>query len=147
MITKVAAGKSHSLAMNMSGSSVYTWGAGGDSQLGTGVAFKAGKFEYKPTQVPFPSDVSHTLVKDIGAGALVSFAILENNDVYSWGYNDSWQTGISSENQEDVKRPRKVNVLRKYKNDDGEIPDCHVFKADGGGQHSMLLVKKCTYDK
>ena len=95
-------------------------------------------YEYEPKQVEFPSAVGNILVKDIAAGDTVSFAILENKDVYSWGCGDSVATGWRK--KDNIYKPTKLDVLRQYKTQ-GQS-NCHVLQVSGGGVHSIMLVKR-----
>ena len=87
--------------------------------------------------------MGHVRISDIAAGSLQSFAVLDNYDVYSWGFNELGTTGHSSSVGDDIRRPRKINVLRKYKKQaklQGEI--AHVHNIAGGGQHSLMVIKR-----
>mmetsp|Transcript_53522 Transcript_53522/g.81193 ORF Transcript_53522/g.81193 Transcript_53522/m.81193 type:complete len:562 (-) Transcript_53522:199-1884(-) len=139
MITKVAAGQSHSLALDIAGCAVYSWGKSDYAQLGYPVKIGAASFEWEPKQVAFPSTIGDVGIRDIGAGASVSFAITDEHDVYSWGYGDSCATGFRSD--DDIVRPRKLFVLKKYKKNGGPT-NCQVHQVVGGGQHTIMLIKR-----
>ena len=49
-------------------------------------------------KIAFPSSIGDVGIKDIAAGASVSFAITDKHDVYSWGYGDLCATGFRSDN-------------------------------------------------
>jgi alpha-tubulin suppressor-like RCC1 family protein len=91
------------------------------------------------TKVAFPSTIGDVGIQDIGAGASVSFAITDEHDVYSWGFGDSCATGFRSD--DDIVRPRKLFVLRRYKRDGGPT-NCQVHQVVGGGQHTVMLIKR-----
>jgi alpha-tubulin suppressor-like RCC1 family protein len=145
MIAKVAAGSMHSLALNMLGDSVYAWGRADYGQLGlSGVQPKTGSFDATPQQVAFPRSVGGVRVKDIVAGPLLSFALFDNHDVYSWGFNETGTTGHLSGNDSDVLRPTKLDVLREYKEKNAKATNCQVHSISGGGQHSLMVIQRYT---
>jgi alpha-tubulin suppressor-like RCC1 family protein len=90
--------------------------------------------------VEFPSTIGDGVgIRDIGAGANVSFAVTDNYDVYSWGYGDVCTTGFRSES--DIVRPKKLPVLKKYQKTGGPS-NCQVHQVDGGGQHTIMLIRR-----
>lgn len=143
-ISKVAAGATHSLCVNLLGNAVFSWGRADYGQLGlTNAKQEPGNFVHTPQQVAFPESVGHIRINDIVAGSLQSFAILDNYDVYSWGFNVLGTTGHSSSIGDDILRPRKLNVLRKYKDQpklQGAV--AHVHNMSGGGQHALMVIKR-----
>jgi alpha-tubulin suppressor-like RCC1 family protein len=148
-IVQVVAGASHSLALNTLGNAVFAWGRSDYGQLG--LSFEQatpGAFESTPLQVPFPADAnyaSRARICEISSGPLMSMAILDNHDVYTWGFNEPGSTGHRTKNGEDVRRPKKLEIMRKYKKKDQQQTmgaNAHVLNANGGGQHSMMVVKR-----
>ena len=69
--------------------------------------------------------------------------------MYSWGYNCNSQTGHYTDGEmEVIARPRLLNVIATVNEEiekAGKTPvakNCKVIRAAGGGQHSLMLVKR-----
>eukprot|EP00980_Cylindrotheca_fusiformis_P013094 scaffold3281_cov129-Cylindrotheca_fusiformis.AAC.13 len=139
MISKVAAGTTHALALGITGRDVYGWGRADYGQVGHSVSVQTGDIETSPQQIAFPSTLGTTLVRDIAAGPLVSMAISEDNDVYTWGFDESGATGHNI--GKDILRPKKLDVLKKGYGKRGST-NCHVLSAAGGGQHSLMIIER-----
>lgn len=138
MISKVAAGTSHSLALDIFGIAVFAWGRSDYGQCGHTSSITVGDVEKSPKRVAFPSNLQGVLIKDIAAGPLVSMAITRENDIYTWGFGESGATGHKGDN--DILRPKKLDVLRKYKNKGPS--QCHVLNVSGGAQHSLAVIER-----
>ena len=134
MITKVAAGAAHCLALDMFGQNVYSWG---DPNYGVLGLYEEENLNYvtTPQEVAFPDDLGDTRIVDIAAGHLTSFAVTQDKDVYSWGYGESGANGHRGD--DDTNRPKKLNVMRRIGRE-----NCNVLRVDGGGQHSMMLIQR-----
>eukprot|EP00980_Cylindrotheca_fusiformis_P014745 scaffold4009_cov124-Cylindrotheca_fusiformis.AAC.25 len=139
MISKVAAGTAHALALGITGRDVYGWGRADYGQVGHSVTVQAGDIETSPQQIAFPSTLGTTLIRDIAAGPSVSMAISEENDVYTWGFDESGATGHNI--GKDILRPKKLDVLEKGYGKRGST-NCHVLNAAGGGQHSLMIIER-----
>mmetsp|Transcript_57364 Transcript_57364/g.139958 ORF Transcript_57364/g.139958 Transcript_57364/m.139958 type:complete len:604 (+) Transcript_57364:332-2143(+) len=139
MIAKVAAGAGHCLALDMLGQNVYSWGDPVSGVLGL---YDEENLAYvtTPQEVAFPENLGDTCIVDIAAGDSASFAITQDNDVYSWGYGEMGATGHPGNN--DINRPKKLDVMRRIKRD-GQEEKCKVLRVDGGGQHSLVLIQRC----
>jgi alpha-tubulin suppressor-like RCC1 family protein len=135
----VAAGSTHALALDIVGTGVYAWGRSDYGQVGHTDDIDSGDIEKSPQQIAFPRSMEGTLIKDIATGPLVSMAITEENDVYTWGFVESGATGHILEN--DITRPKKLNVLKKVYGKRGST-NCHVLSASGGGQHSLMVIDR-----
>ena len=136
----MAAGATHSLCLNLLGNAVFSWGRADYGQLGLSDAKpKLGDFEPTPQQVAFPESMGYVRISDIAAGSFQSFAVLDNYDVYSWGFNELGTTGHSSSVGDDIRRPKKIDVLRKYQT---QKLIAHVHNIAGGGQHSLMVIKR-----
>ncbi|KAI4862513.1 GDP/GTP exchange factor [Hypoxylon rubiginosum] len=133
-IVHLACGSNHVLAMDASGK-VFTWGSGGQFQLGrkplsrlggpsAGLSPQAcGKFTKK-----------HRAVL-VGAGSYHSFYVDTDGRVWAWGLNNYAQTGLNDNTGEDdamVLQPQMVKSLEDYK----------VCQIVGGEHHSVA----CTTD-
>ena len=116
----ISAGGNHSMALR-NDSTVWTWGAGGDGQLGLGTISDS----IYPCKVPGLSKV-----KAIDAGGSHSLALKSSGMVLAWGYNYNGQLGNGSQNPSSV--PYPVSSLSNVK----------VISA--GGNHSMALKTDST---
>jgi alpha-tubulin suppressor-like RCC1 family protein len=145
-ISKVAAGQQHSLALSIRGDAVFAWGRSDYGQLGlTNEKQSAGSMETTPKQVAFPKTVGDMRIKDIAVGPLLSMAIMDNNDVYSWGFAETGATGhLTDEDGADIVRPKKLEVLQKYSDNQHQGTNCHVHNISGGGQHTLMVIKRFT---
>jgi alpha-tubulin suppressor-like RCC1 family protein len=92
LITAVAAGQSHSLALGQNGK-VYAWGSNDLGQLGLGL--NAAGFHSTPQIVDFgdmtgAAGEALTIVA-VAAGANHSLALRSDSLVYAWGANSKFQ--------------------------------------------------------
>ena len=130
-ITSIAAGGSHSLALDGLGR-VWGWGYNGYGQLGDGTTTD----RLVPTRVIFPEAVT---IIAIAAGGSTSLAIDSNHEVWGWGYNKYGQAGTAPGVGEDGVRqivPAKVKLT--------DAPDpvtylTAVSKIAVGLDHSLAL--------
>ncbi|XP_078415568.1 RCC1 and BTB domain-containing protein 1 isoform X2 [Cetorhinus maximus] len=83
---EVACGSNHSMVLTTEGE-VYSWGYNNCGQIGSG----------STASQATPRRVTHCLqnkrVVAIACGQIFSMAIVDNGEVYSWGYNGSGQLG------------------------------------------------------
>jgi regulator of chromosome condensation len=157
-ITYVAAGEHHSLALNIHGTVLYSFGRGDYGQLGIG-KLGTGQCQTSPVLVqfpPVPADIAVGSVNDnnnnklplqqrivkIAAGDRHSMALTEDNTVYTWGFNETEPTGHRYVEGQDVVYPELLDIhgILKTKNN----PVVKVYDISGGGQHSLVLVKRYT---
>ncbi len=82
-VTRVAAGRGHSLALKFDGT-VWAWGLNGQGQLGDGTTTN----RLTPVQVSGLSNIV-----DVAAGGFHSLALKRDGTVVAWGQNDSGQLG------------------------------------------------------
>jgi alpha-tubulin suppressor-like RCC1 family protein len=83
----IAAGRRHTLALDSQGH-VYSWGSNTKRELGR----RTGDFNS-----PFPiMDLWEVKCKAIAAGEAHSVALMENNQIYSWGDDEKGQLGRPS---------------------------------------------------
>ena len=136
MISKVAAGSYHSMALDMFGQKVYAWG---DPYYGVLGLFDEDHQAYvtTPEEVAFPESLGNSCIVDIEAGYLTSFAITQDGRVYSWGLGEEGATGHPGD--EDARRPKLLNVMRRIP----ENGKCQVLRVSGGGQHTLMLINRC----
>jgi regulator of chromosome condensation len=131
-IKMATAGQHHSMLLAEDGS-VYTWGRGDYGQLG----HNAKQSCASPTRVAFFDSLKHKVVQ-VSCGGSHSLAVLENGDVYSWGFGTMYQLGIGKVDNGDEDRliPTQLN------NEDSrsKLYKKKVIWAAGGGQHSVFAV-------
>jgi alpha-tubulin suppressor-like RCC1 family protein len=82
-VTKVAAGRYHSLALKADGS-VYAWGYNGNGELGLGDL----NDRSTPTLVSGLSGMTK-----VAAGRYHSLALASDGTVYAWGFNGDGELG------------------------------------------------------
>ncbi|XP_063067655.1 RCC1 and BTB domain-containing protein 1 [Engraulis encrasicolus] len=88
-IREVACGSHHSMAVTSEGE-LYAWGYNNCGQVGSG----------STANQPTPRKVSHCLqnkhVASITCGQTSSMAVVDNGEVYGWGYNGNGQLGLGN---------------------------------------------------
>jgi len=153
-ICKVAAGNAHSLALTMDGKNCYSWGKVDNGALGLydekkTELFKATDYIGTPTIIPFPTTLGESRIIDIVAGESTSFVITHSNEVYSWGYNENSQTGHYNDGEVVlISRPRLLDVIDSVNRDleskkkERKAKNCRVIRVAGGGQHSLMVIKR-----
>ncbi|WP_027659655.1 RCC1 domain-containing protein [Salinispora fenicalii] len=120
MITAVAAGDRHSLALTSAGT-VLAWGLNATGQLGDGTTTNSSS----PVAVDLPVGTTITAV----AGAVHSLALTSAGAVLAWGANDSGQLGDGTT----VNSSSPVAV---------DLPAGTTITAiAGGGFHSLAIVR------
>uniref|UniRef100_A0A3P8V599 Regulator of chromosome condensation (RCC1) and BTB (POZ) domain containing protein 1 n=1 Tax=Cynoglossus semilaevis TaxID=244447 RepID=A0A3P8V599_CYNSE len=88
-VTEVACGSHHSMALTDTGE-VYAWGYNNCGQVGSG----------STSNQPIPRRVSSILQNKVAVsivcGQTSSLAVVDNGEVYGWGYNGNGQLGLGS---------------------------------------------------
>ncbi|KAI1374452.1 regulator of chromosome condensation 1/beta-lactamase-inhibitor protein II [Hypoxylon crocopeplum] len=133
-ISKLACGSNHVLALDLSGK-VFTWGSGGQYQLGRKPLLRHGGPGAGLDPQPCGRFGKRHHAVYVGAGSYHSFYIDNNDQVWAWGLNNYAQTGLSESTGEDdamVLAPQIVKSLRDHK----------VSQVVGGEHHSVA----CTTD-
>lgn len=116
VITKIAAGENHSLALDSNGN-VWVWGRNNYGQLGNS----------NSNNILVPTKVSGlSKIKDIAAGIYTSYAIGEIGEVYSFGLNANGECGIGSYTNK-ITTPTKAKYIRD------------VIDIKAGKNHTMIL--------
>uniref|UniRef100_A0A8C8DEA4 BTB domain-containing protein n=3 Tax=Oncorhynchus TaxID=8016 RepID=A0A8C8DEA4_ONCTS len=88
-VTEVACGSHHSLALTNTGE-VYAWGYNNCGQVGSGSTAN------QPTPRRVSNCLQNKVVVSITCGQTSSLAVVENGEVYGWGYNGNGQLGLGN---------------------------------------------------
>lgn len=118
----ISSGQHHTIALDDTGS-VYTLGRKEYGRLGLGEDCED---QSSPTLVPGLKEV---VCSSVAAGNLVSYAVSENGDVYSWGMGTNGQLGHGDE--DDVFSPKKITGKA--------ISSKKCFIVSSGGQHTIMV--------
>ncbi|TWW81064.1 BTB domain-containing protein 1 Regulator of chromosome condensation and [Takifugu flavidus] len=88
-VTEVACGSHHSMALTDSGE-VYAWGYNNCGQVGSGSTAN------QPTPRRVSSCLQNRVAVSIVCGQTSSLAVVDNGEVYGWGYNGNGQLGLGN---------------------------------------------------
>lgn len=119
-VVEVACGSHHSLALTGTGE-VFAWGQNNCGQVGLGSTTN------QPTPRKVTSGIGGRRCVAIACGQTSSMAVLDNGEVYGWGYNGNGQLGLG--NNVNQTMPCKVTNLQ------GAVID----KVVCGYAHTMAL--------
>ncbi|KAM9836255.1 RCC1 and BTB domain-containing protein 1 [Aulostomus maculatus] len=102
-IKEVACGSHHSMALTQDGE-VFAWGYNNCGQVGSGTT----------ANQPYPRRVLNSLqgktTMGITCGQTSSMAVLDNGEVYGWGYNGNGQLGIGNNGNQHT--PCRLSALQ-----------------------------------
>ncbi|XP_061576509.1 probable E3 ubiquitin-protein ligase HERC6 [Cololabis saira] len=90
-VVAISCGQDHSLALSASGH-VFSWGKGGDGQLG--MLLESQSSSFRPSRVPLPLSIR---IVQVACGNSHSLALTTGGDVFSWGSNSHGQLGLGKE--------------------------------------------------
>ncbi|KAI2628185.1 RCC1/BLIP-II [Xylaria nigripes] len=128
-ITNIVCGSNHVIAMDVNGK-VWTWGSGGQYQLGRKVVTRHAGPTATLRPQPCGKFGKRLHAVNIGAGSYHSFYIDNRQRIWSWGLNNYAQTGHSDGTGKDdamILLPTVVNSLK----------DANVTMISGGEHHSV----------
>ncbi|RYC54789.1 hypothetical protein CHU98_g11420 [Xylaria longipes] len=132
-ITDIACGSNHVIAIDINGK-VWTWGSGGQFQLGRKPITRHGGPTATLQPQPCGMFGKRHYATDIAAGSYHSFYADNEGRVWSWGLNNYSQTGHYDDTGKDdamVLQPKLVESLR----------DTKVEQIAGGEHHSVARTK------
>jgi alpha-tubulin suppressor-like RCC1 family protein len=92
VITSVASGRDHTLALSASGN-IFSWGLGHDGRLGLGTESS----QSHPTRLTF-GPIADSIVVSIACGECHSLATTKSNQCFSWGRNYYGRLGHGDSN-------------------------------------------------
>lgn len=98
-IVQVTCGSHHSMALSSSGE-IYAWGQNNCGQVGSGSTSN----QASPRKIT--SCIGHRRATWIACGQTSSMAVLDNGDVFGWGYNGNGQLGLGN----NVNQPNPCRV-------------------------------------
>lgn len=124
VITDIAAGSAHSLALSEEGH-LFVWGAGGQGQLGFGPTDHVAT----PRLLSIPT--VNKIVK-IGAGENTSMVLAEDGRFYTWGQGATGHVDDS----ECVETPLELNLSGAFPNNFA----VRVQEIQAGSSHGVLRV-------
>lgn len=132
-IKRLAAGANHVLALDQDGK-VFTWGSGGQFQLGRKAITRGNKNTgLNPEPCGRFTKKNHAVA--ISAGSYHSFYIDNHGDVHAWGLNNYSQTGHNDDAGRDdamVLNPKVVKALQGKK----------IASIEGGMHHSVVATEE-----
>ncbi|XP_005095208.2 RCC1 and BTB domain-containing protein 1 [Aplysia californica] len=102
-VVKVACGSHHSMVLTVDGE-VYAWGQNNCGQVGTGSTAN------QPSPRKVTSVIGALCAVSIACGQTSSVALLDNGEVYGWGYNGNGQLGVG--NNVNQPNPCRVHMLQ-----------------------------------
>uniref|UniRef100_A0A672ZPH7 RCC1 and BTB domain-containing protein 2-like n=2 Tax=Sphaeramia orbicularis TaxID=375764 RepID=A0A672ZPH7_9TELE len=102
-VTDVACGSHHTIALTTDGE-VYAWGYNNSGQVGSGSTAN------QPTPRRVSSCLQNKVVVNIACGQLCSMAVLDNGEIYGWGYNCNGQLGLGNNGNQQT--PCRIAALQ-----------------------------------
>ncbi|XP_028275745.1 RCC1 and BTB domain-containing protein 2 [Parambassis ranga] len=102
-VTEVACGSHHTIALTTDGE-VYAWGYNNSGQVGSGSTAN------QPTPRRVSSCLQSKVVVNIACGQLCSMAVLDNGEIYGWGYNCNGQLGLGNNGNQQT--PCRIAALQ-----------------------------------
>ncbi|XP_063173869.1 RCC1 and BTB domain-containing protein 2-like isoform X1 [Candoia aspera] len=119
-VIEVACGSHHSMVLTADGA-VYSWGYNNSGQIGSG----------STANQPIPRRVTGCLQNkiaiNIACGQMCSMAVVENGEVYVWGYNGNGQLGLGNGGNQPT--PCRIAALQGI----------HVQRIACGYAHTLVL--------
>ena len=145
-ISQIAGGVHFAIALSHDGRRLYSWGRADSGQLGRG-AFSSGDFDGVPKRVLFPEryvdpKTNCIVLTQITVGDTHALAVDDKHQVYSWGFNESGQTGHdASKTENDVMFPNMLDLVSHLKQDGVTAKvDVHAICASSG--NSLLACRR-----
>ncbi|XP_061463580.1 RCC1 and BTB domain-containing protein 2 isoform X3 [Rhineura floridana] len=122
-VIEVACGSHHSMVLTSDGE-VYTWGYNNSGQVGSGSTAN------QPIPRRVTSCLQNKIAINIACGQMCSVAVIENGEVYVWGYNGNGQLGLG--NSANQPTPCRIAALQGI----------HVRRVACGYAHTLVLTEK-----
>lgn len=140
-IVQIAAGQFHSLALDLNRTKLYAFGRGNYGQLGI-KNLDGDECITTPTLVHFPGLQYRPKIEKIAAGESHSMALTDENVLYTWGFGEEGATGHKGNRDRTTPRILDLNLDEGQANLTAGKSVVEVHEISGGGQHSVILVKR-----
>ncbi len=130
-ITQTASGANHTLALDSKGQ-IFIWGNGQQNQLG----YRTIERHQHKSLTPYPLRLGRRRFTTIGNGTDHSFAIDNQNNVWSWGANSMGMTGHrtgAGDDNASIYIPGKIESLKR--------PNDPITQITGGAHHSIAITQ------
>ncbi|XP_077172731.1 RCC1 and BTB domain-containing protein 2 [Paroedura picta] len=119
-VVEVACGSHHSMVLTSEGE-VYAWGYNNAGQVGSGSTAN------QPIPRRVTSCLQNKIAINIACGQMCSVALVENGEVYVWGYNGNGQLGLGNNGNQPT--PCRIAALQGIR----------VQKVACGFAHTLVL--------
>uniref|UniRef100_A0A8C5QVY9 RCC1 and BTB domain containing protein 2 n=1 Tax=Leptobrachium leishanense TaxID=445787 RepID=A0A8C5QVY9_9ANUR len=119
-VVSLACGSHHTLVSTSDGE-VYAWGYNNSGQVGSGSTAN------QPIPRKVTSCLQSKIVTGIACGQMSSMAVVDNGEVYAWGYNGNGQLGLGSSGNQPT--PCRIAALQGI----------HVEQVVCGYAHTLAL--------
>ena len=145
-IAQIAGGEFFAIALSHDGKRLYSWGRADAGQLGRG-AFQTGDFDGVPKRVRFPEDyldpkTNCIFLTQIAVGDTHALAVDDKHQLYTWGFNESGQTGHdASKEDNDVLFPKMLDLV-SHLGQDGVTAKVDVHAVCGSSMNSFLACRR-----
>uniref|UniRef100_A0A8C6URZ7 Regulator of chromosome condensation (RCC1) and BTB (POZ) domain containing protein 2 n=2 Tax=Neogobius melanostomus TaxID=47308 RepID=A0A8C6URZ7_9GOBI len=103
-VTEVACGSHHTIALTTDGEVCFRLGYNNSGQVGSGSTAN------QPTPRRVSSCLQSKVVVNIACGQLCSMAVLDNGEIYGWGYNCNGQLGLGNNGNQQT--PCRIAALQ-----------------------------------
>lgn len=124
-VKSIAGGQHHTIALNKD-NKIYVLGRKEYGRLGIG------KIENDVEELTLLKSLENVNIKAVTCGDVCSFALTENDEVYSWGMGSNHQLGLGSEDDHDL--PQLITGA--------QVKNKHVVNISSGGQHTLFIIKE-----
>ncbi|XP_063763057.1 RCC1 and BTB domain-containing protein 2 isoform X1 [Eleginops maclovinus] len=125
-VTEVACGSHHTIALTTDGE-VFAWGYNNSGQVGSGSTAN------QPTPRRVSSCLQNKVVVNIACGQLCSMAVLDNGEIYGWGYNCNGQLGLGNNGNQQT--PCRIAALQGV----------NIVQVRAYGETDLIHLKKVQF--
>ena len=126
IIAHVSVGRAHTIALGIKGD-VYTWGRGGNMQLGFQIPNYNNGLRDHP-RIPILLGVP---IIQVLATRISSFALSANGTIYAWGWNGNGELGQNASFNSGILTPTIVS---------GILSNKKIVSIGNSGQHTVVAV-------
>ncbi|XP_075447285.1 RCC1 and BTB domain-containing protein 2-like isoform X2 [Ascaphus truei] len=127
-VVNVACGSHHSMVSTADGE-LYAWGYNNSGQVGSGSTAN------QPIPRKVTSCLQNKVVVSIACGQMCSMAVVDNGEVYAWGYNGNGQLGLGSSGNQPT--PCRIAALQGIRVEQVVCGYAHTLAlTDEGGMYA-----------